>query len=464
MRSIALKLWLGMMGLVGVVLLLLWLFQVVFLNSFYTQMRINEIRNSGVQIIKELNNRQVFSSRLDELAYNNNLTAELLDDAGNVLYYAGSTGMSGQMPMMMNNIRIEAFEKVMQGETVSLQMTHPRFDSKYMLIGLPVKESGVAQGALMLTLPLVPVEDTANILQKQLLYITAILSVAALILSYLLSKSFTRPILDIIKVSMEMASGNLAARTKTGRRDEIGRLAETINHMGIELSKIEQLRKDLIANVSHELRTPLSLIKGYAETIRDISGNNPEKREKQTGIIIEEADRLGNIVDDILKLSQMQAGYIELNIQAFRIHQTLERILKKYEIQSEKSGVKLISACPEDVVIQGDESKIEQVFHNLIINAFNHTHEGGTIAIDIFTKGSKARVEIKDTGEGIPADELPYIWDRFYKSDRSGTRKRAGTGLGLAIVKSIFIAHKAEFGVESKPGEGTAFWFELNTQ
>ncbi|MFZ3170770.1 MAG: ATP-binding protein [Carboxydocellales bacterium] len=462
MRSIALKLWLGMMGLVAVVLLLLWLFQIVFLNQFYTQMRISEIRNSSVEILKEFGNKQQFTKKLDELAYNNNLTAELLDLEHNTIYNAGSTGTNGQAPMMRNNIRIEAYENVLQGETVLIPMTHPRFNSQYMLIGLPVSVSGKLQGALMITLPLAPVEATANILERQLLYITVILLGATLILTYFLSKSFTKPILEITKVSLEMASGNLAARSKTGRKDEIGRLAETINHLGKELSKIDQLRKDLIANVSHELRTPLSLIKGYAETIRDISGNNPEKRAKQVEIIIEEADRLSSIVEDILKLSQMQAGYVALNSKRFKLNETLDRVVKRYEILSEGTGVRLYQKTTDEAFVFGDETKIEQVLYNLINNAFNHSLAGDTITVNTFESNDKIRIKIADTGEGIPADELAQIWDRFYKGDKSGKRKMAGTGLGLAIVKNILTAHQTDFGVESRAGIGTTFWFELN--
>lgn len=461
MKSIAMKLWLGMMVLVAVILVLLWLFQIVFLNSFYTKMRINEVKNAGFEIIKDIGDMQVFGNRLDELAYKNNLTAELLDSGLNTLYSAGDSAAAGQM-MMRNASRNQALGQVFQGETVLLSMAHPRFNSEFMLIGLPVRVSGEVQGALMITLPLAPVEETVNILKKQLFYISIILLVATLLLSYLLSRTFTKPIRDINKVSMDMASGNLTARIKTGRKDEIGKLAEAINYMGVELSKIDQLRKDLIANVSHELRTPLSLIKGYAETIRDISGNNAEKREKQIGIIIEETDRLSDIVEDILNLSQMQAGYIPVNIGSFNIYETLGRVVKRYELLSEKTGIHFLQ---DDITmekyVKGDEAKIEQVLYNLINNAFNHSHTGGSITVNLLDMGDRIRVNITDTGEGIPEYELSYIWERFYKTDKSGKRKVAGTGLGLAIVKNILNAHETQYGVESQLGEGSTFWFEL---
>ena len=461
MKSIAFKLWLGMMTLVAVALVLLWLFQIVFLNSFYTQMRVNDIKNSGMEIIKDISNLPAVETKLDIFSYNNNLTAELLDAQNRPIYTAGTTGMNGQMGMMRNAAVTEAYTKVLQGETVLLSLTHPRFGSQFMLIGLPVMDSGTLKGALMITLPLAPVADTVNILKQQLVYITLILLGATLLISYLLSKSFTRPILDITNVSMDMASGNLTARIKTGRKDEIGRLGEAINYMGRELSKVEQLRKDLLANVSHELRTPLSLIKGYGETIRDISGDNPEKRKRQIGIIIEEADRLGSIVEDMLKLSQMEAGYIDLNIERFRLDETLDRVVKKYELLSEKTGVSIVQKNVGEAFVEGDATKIEQVLYNLINNAFNHSPEGGIIGVTASKTKDRIKIEISDMGEGIPADEIAYIWERFYKVDKSGKREKAGTGLGLAIVKNILSAHQASYGAESNLGKGTTFWFEL---
>ena len=490
-KSIALKLWLAMMALVIVVLLLLWLFQIVFLDQFYARIRVSDITKSGIEITKVLETETTteFQDKLDEFAYNNNITAELVDLKQNILYFSGTTSMSGQMPMMRNHLRNEAFEKVLIGQTVSVSMTHPRFGSGFMLIGIPVKIDGDIQGGLLINLPMVPVNDTVDILKVQLFYITIILLIAAVVVAFLLSKTFTRPILDITKIAMKMASGNLTARIKLKQKDEIGRLGETINHMGEELCKVEQLRRDLIANISHELRTPLSLIKGYAETIKDISGNIPEKREKHLDIIIDESNRLSGMVQEILEFSQMQTGYVNLNIQQFRINDTLERVYKRFEILVSKAGIEFDLKVQGEVFVEGDEIKIEQVLYNLVNNALNHSSEGGRIHLsliecqdeskdkdlveaqgkeidkaqgkEIDEDQSKVRVEVSDTGEGIPENEIQYIWDRFYKVDKSGDRKKSGTGLGLAIVKSILTAHNYRYGVESKDGQGTKFWFEL---
>ncbi|WP_027363872.1 sensor histidine kinase [Desulfotruncus alcoholivorax] len=463
MKSIALKLWAGMMVLVLIVLLLLWFFQIVFLENFYTRMRISEIKKESMSIIGLLSNgnKSEFEDRLNAFAFNNNLSVELLNSGGKNIYTAGPVGSSGHLPMMNNRARAEAFHEALVGKQVAIPLTHPRFGNKFMLIGLPVKIPGEISGVLIINMPLAPVEDTASILKWQLFYITIILLAAALLISYLISRSFTRPILEIKQVSETLASGDFSARIKSKKQDEIGKLAETINYLGQRLSKIEQLRKDLIANVSHELRTPLSLIKGYAETIRDVTGNSPEKREKHIAIIIEETERLSRIVDDILNLSQLQAGYFELNISRFPIKETIDNVVKRFHLLSANTGVQIVRQGAGAAQVEADEARIGQVLFNLINNGFNHTPEGGTITVKMIDSPNYVRIEVSDTGSGIPEEDLPQIWDRFYKSDKARGKRAMGTGLGLAIVKSVLEAHQAVYGVESKKDVGTTFWFEL---
>lgn len=461
MKSIALKLWSGMIALVLVMLLMLWIFQIVFLEKFYTGIKISEVKSKGYSILENLDVNVDLGSTLDIFAGETNSSIEFLDSDGEILYIAGPSGTSYQMPMMMNNSRDEAINNIIEGKEVTLSVIHPKFNNTFILIGLPLKVGSEVKGGLFISFPLAPVKDTASILKVQLFYITLILLFTALIFAYFLSRGFTRPILEIIKASEEMASGNFAVRVNSNNKDEIGRLAMTINYMGEELSKTEQLRKDLIANVSHELRTPLSLIRGYAETIRDVTGNVEEKREKQLGIIIEESERLSKIVDDILNLSQMQAGYVNLNKTQFNISVLLERVVKKFQISSEKTGVNIAFENPGDKMVGGDEIRIEQVMYNLVNNAFNHTQRSGNITIRTIQNEKNLRIEVEDTGIGISEEDLLHIWDRFYKTDKVEGIKSTGTGLGLTIVKTILESQGFKYGVESEKGTGTMFWFEI---
>ncbi|MBZ9686467.1 HAMP domain-containing histidine kinase [Clostridium estertheticum] len=466
MKNIALKLWSGMIALVLVMLVMLWLFQIVFLEKFYTGIKISEIKSKGYSILEGLNvdGGKDYESTFESFASETNSNVEFLDSKGETLYSVGSNSGSSQIPMMMNNSRIEALNDITAGKEVTLSLIHPKFHNTFILIGLPLKVQGEFKGGLLISLPLAPVKDTAAILKVQLFYITLILLFTALIFAYFLARSFTRPILEITKVSEAMASGNFSVKIKSKGRDEIGRLASTINYMGEELSKIDQLRKDLIANVSHELRTPLSLIRGYAETIRDVTGNVAEKRNKQLEIIIEESERLSKIVDDILNLSQIQAGYVNLNKTQFNINELLERIIAKFQILSEKTAVTIVLENHVDVLVEGDEIRIEQVMYNLVNNSFNHTGRSGYINIRAIENEKNIRVEVADTGIGISEEDLKHIWERFYKTDKVEGIKSAGNGLGLTIVKTILESHGFKYGVESTKGKGTMVWIEIKKQ
>ncbi|RCX19490.1 signal transduction histidine kinase [Anaerobacterium chartisolvens] len=461
MKSIAVKLWSGMMLLVIVVLILLWLFQIVFLESFYTNQRVDEVKNRGIAVLKELDDisRDELESRLDSFIYDYNCSINLVDTQGNNVY---SNGAARQMPMMIQNyFRADHFNEVISGKIISVPLTHPRFNSTYMLIGIPVNTGEKITGALLINMPLAPVKDTAAILKKQLIYISTILFFVALLLSFILARTFIKPILSITRATGEMASGNLAVRLKIKSRDEIGRLSLAINHLGEELSKIEQLRRDFVANVSHELRTPLSLIRGYAETIRDVTGGNEEKRAKQLEIIIEESQRLGAIVDDILDLSQMQSATKALNLADFDLNNTIKDIAERYDLISSQTGIRLLVNSHGSVIVKGDEARVQQVLHNLLNNAFNHSQSGASIVINMERNDEKARIEVSDTGKGISQEDMKHIWERYYKADKSSKSKHLGTGLGLAIVKNILEAHQCKYGVESTVGKGTVFWFNL---
>lgn len=468
-KSIGLKLFATMMTLVLVMILLLWFFQIIFLDRFYLSLQMNELTKKSNTIITrleqlssldEINNNDEIIDELNSFSNSRNLSIALLDNRGNT-FYQSLTGYEQQAPMMLNRYKNEFFNQIEQGQQIRTTITHPRFSNEFMLIGLPIKINNEVSGALFLTMPIAQVQDTVDILSRQLLYITIILLIIAILLAFVLSRNFTKPILEIERVARKMSYGDLSVRVKSKRNDEIGQLALTINDMGKELSKTEQLRKDLIANVSHELRTPLSLIKGYAETIKDVTGDIKEKRDRQLGIIIDESDRLSLLVNEILSLSRLQAGSIPMEFSAFEIGKTIEQMKKRFEGICESLSIDLHTEVISNLFVVGDEQHIEQVLYNFINNAINHTGEGGRISISMSDLEKTVKIEVSDTGTGIPEEALKHIWDRFYKVESSKRKKGIGTGLGLAIVKSILDAHKVPYGVISSEGKGTTFWFEL---
>lgn len=249
---------------------------------------------------------------------------------------------------------------------------------------------------------------------------------------------------------------------KGGHYTEINNLADTLTRASIELEKSDMLQKDLIANVSHDLRTPLTMIKSYAEMIKDISGNNPQKRDEHLQVIIDEADRLNGLVNDLLTISRMQSGKMTLHRHDFNITEAAQMILNTYRIMEEEEGYTFQLNAPANFIVNGDEDKIKQVISNLFTNAIKFCGEDKTVVITLKKRGRFVVCRVEDHGVGIAAEELDHVWDRYYKASSNMVRATEGSGLGLSIVKEILTLHKVNYGVESTLGSGTTFWFELN--
>jgi signal transduction histidine kinase len=310
------------------------------------------------------------------------------------------------------------------------------------------------------SIPLEPINETIGILQKQLFYLTVVLVVLAMLISAFFAKYFIRPISLLNRSVKRIAEGDLETRVNIHSKDEFGMLADNFNHMAQSLSKVDRLRKDLVANVSHELRTPLGIIKGYAELTRDIQGELPQRRTSNMNLIIEEVDRLSEVVDDILDFSQIQSGYMNLNKVSMSPSARLMNAFDKYSLMAREKGVELLlELYDEDVEIQADIQRIDQVLHNFIGNAMHHTEQGGTVIIRGERQNSGVIISIIDDGVGIPGEALDHIWERYYKVVNDGNRR--GTGLGLSIAKHILDAHGYKYGVESEVGVGSRFYFEM---
>jgi signal transduction histidine kinase len=311
---------------------------------------------------------------------------------------------------------------------------------------------------ILLNTMLSPVTATVDTLRIQLIYVSLILIALSLGLALFLSRRIARPIVQINEQSKQMAAGDYSVRFGAGDYREIGELAETLNHTVVELGRVETLRRELIANISHDLRTPLTMIRGYAEVMRDLPGeNNPENVQ----VIIDESNRLTSLVNSILDLSKLQSGASQFEPTDFDLTCSIRDIIGRISKLTEAEGYQITFTADERVEVHADASRIEQVVYNFLTNAIHYTGPDHQIEVRQVIRAGWVRIEVVDHGEGIPADQLPYIWERYYKSDKLHRRAVMGNGLGLSIVKSILEQHDARFGVESQPGEGSTFWFEL---
>ncbi len=303
-----------------------------------------------------------------------------------------------------------------------------------------------------------PVNATVRTLVVMLMYISIFTVIFATGLAFIIAKRISNPIVSMNKNAKRLAKGDYNVRFESCGYAEIEELNETMNYAAKELSKADELKNELIANVSHDLRTPLTMIIGYSEVMRDIPGeNSPENVQ----VIIDEATRLSSLVNDLLDISRLQAGISKVSKEEYNITDNARSIISRFDKLKEKEGYDINFEDCGDVYVNADENRISQVIYNLIINAINYTGEDKQVTVREKKTDTHVRIEVIDKGEGIAKEDLPYIWDRYYRVDKTHKRAYMGTGLGLSIVKTVLENHGAVYGVDSTQGVGSTFWFEL---
>lgn len=461
MRKISYKLILGMLILVSVTLGSIWFYQTVFLESNYTNRIVDTLKTNLREAagLYEAGDMTDFEEYAENVLISRNISIEVYSLDG-MTSLRGPGGMRGQMAGS-RILRGAYLDEILESGEALTRTTHPRQNLE--LIAYSVMIQG-GQTIITGTIPAEPINETVGILKDQLIGISLLLLILSAAIGTFIARMLLKPVRELNRTVNQLAAGNMDARADVSSRDELGELANNFNRMADQLSKLDKLRKDLVANVSHELRTPLGLIRGYAELARDVQYDQIGNRRESLDIIIEETDRLGIMVDDILNLSQIQAGYADISPVEGDIVADAQTAVGKYIMAADKKGIELVLETDRDSqILCYDPKRIQQVFHNLLSNSMNHTKSGGKISISIKGTPSTTRVEIKDTGDGIPDEELPFIWERYYKVEKSGSGVK-GTGIGLAIVKGILEAHGSKFGVESKLGVGTTFWFEISNK
>jgi signal transduction histidine kinase len=269
----------------------------------------------------------------------------------------------------------------------------------------------------------------------------------------------TRSLRDLTEVTVEIARGRFGKQVKVRSKDEIGKLATSFNQMSLDLEKATKARQQMTADIAHDLRSPLSVITGYAEALSD---NKLPGNQEVYNILLQETKHLDHLVDDLRLLSLADAGELSLSLQPTRPHALLERVVARHTATAKQRQITLLIDAEEDLpLVNVDVERMSQVLDNLILNAFRYTPEGGKVLLGAYAADGVVQIKVKDTGRGITAEDLPHIFDRFYRGDKS--RQHNGeSGLGLAIAKSMVEAHGGKISVESAPGQGAEFTISLN--
>lgn len=325
-----------------------------------------------------------------------------------------------------------------------------------------ISSSG-AVSTLYIIAPLYPDQVTVRILRNMLIYISFIVLSVSVFLAYFLANRLSSPIENLTVSAKELSNGNYNVRFDGASFTETKELAKALNKASYEMEKTDFYQREIIANVSHDLKTPLTMIRSYAEKIIDITGDNPEKRNADLGVIISETERLNRMVSDMLSVSNLQSNNVEMHMETFDLVAAAKDVYESFLVLSSSQGFDIhFQPCKPSYIV-GDRSRIMQVMTNFVSNAVKYSGDNKYVDIKLSKGSRKVAFHCIDHGVGIPSDEISHVWDKYYRTSANHERDIEGTGLGLAIVKGILNLHNARYGVESEEGKGSDFWFEMET-
>ncbi|HHY32809.1 MAG TPA: cell wall metabolism sensor histidine kinase WalK [Firmicutes bacterium] len=552
--------------------------------SYYYSVRERQLIQRGKAIGElmesHLENGETLASLdsvLGPLAYAQNVRMAVVDRRGFIL--AGGARLPGPPHLQFET---EENRRILQGEVVSRRDYNPRFNQVVLSVAVPLKARGQVVGGLLLFTPVADIAATVSAVERIIVYAAGIAILVSAVLGYFFSRSISRPIKEMSRITLEMSKGNFEQKIQVTSQDELGELAHRFNHLSdalqetistlhqeklrienilsnmsegvvatddrgklilanpaaarmlryqdtgllglslkdlsacpgmaeifgsvlesgreeaaeyklgdgktfvlvhvaplketdgkvygavgvfqdiTELRQLEQLRRDLVANVSHELRTPLTSIQGFLEAMMDGVISDESVRNQYLELMHRETLRLNRLIHDLLDLALMESGKVSWDLNTVDASEVAARVVSKLTPQLQEHKLRVERDIPEDLpLILANEDRVEQVLINLLGNAVQFSQPGGVIAIRARSSGNEVTVSVQDHGPGIPAEDLPYIWERFHRVDKSRARALGGTGLGLAIVKQIVASHGGRVAVESEPGKGSTFSFTL---
>ena len=465
---------------IAMVLLITWLFQVFLLDNFYEATKKRELTNSA-----EIISKQIDSAEINTIAYDlavecsmrvfvyrmTDLGAKLevdVDASGGLAHYPDHKHLYDLYQYACENdgmyldkittggyepVRDEPFWRTEDDEYQKIKAENTRL----VCVKLAYNQNGELF-FIVLNSALLPLNSTVRTLEMQFIWIAVALMIIAISSVLILYRGISKPLICMNESAKQLANGKYDTVFVGSGYLETHELADTLNYAARELSRVDALQKELVANISHDLRTPLTMIKGYGELMRDIPGENtPENMQ----VIIDETERLSELVNDLLDLSLLQAGSTQPKREPMNLTTTVRECLARYDALIHHRGYRIDFFSDRDVWVSVDRKLILQAIYNLINNAINYAGEKKSVVVEQTVTNDRVRINIIDFGDGIDPEEMPLIWDRYYKVDKVHKRAMVGTGLGLSIVKGILEKHDATYGVSSMKGEGSTFWFEL---
>lgn len=493
------KLFIYLLSFCALLLLLLWFFQIVLLDSIYERIKVSEIEKAMNNIVAYIEKDEI-NEIVESLNQNKSIDVEILinnesflvsdkdrDDKSRLTqneksrlyneakesgsnefiekpHYASWTNRDNDNEMDVIRESLEPQPPPTPATPTAATNTRNQDNFGQKRFMQQITYCKILDGELgdeiiiFLTSMISPVDSTVDTLRVEFFFIAGFMVLFSIVMAVIISRKIAKPLVSINTSAKSLAEGKYDITFQASGYREISELSNTLNVAAEELSTVENLQRELIANVSHDLKTPLTLIAGYAEVMRDLPDENtPENAQ----IIVDEATRLTTLVCDLLDLSKNQSGVFVPQPEEYNLTQSIRDTVKRIAEMTKQNGYKIIFNSKQDVFVYADEAQISQVIYNLMINAINFTGEDKTIVVKQIIEKKQVCIQVIDSGRGIREKELSYVWNRYYRTDNNHQRVTYGSGIGLSIVKSIIDLHDGQYGVTSTYGKGSTFWVSI---
>lgn len=421
----------------------------------HTASSVREVHAPGGEVVYQLDGERLIPL-LNLLSEAVDATVLVTDSQGRVLLTAGDPAAK----RFEKTVSLEQFVKNIDDTYYAIDTLGGLYQKRQYNAAVPVTlKDGAVLGYVFTSAPADALAQTLKSNVRIYLYSVLFALILSLAFVWLMTDRFVRPLRQMAAASRSFADGDFSVRVKVKGKDEVAQLGEALNNMAVSLSSVEMMRRSFIANVSHELKTPMTTIAGFIDGMLD--GTIPQEKQAQyMKIVSDEVKRLSRLVRSMLDLSRIDSGELKMNTVRMNLTEVVGSVLVASEQRIEKKGLTItgLEEC-ERQEIDGDYDLMNQVLYNLLDNAIKFTDEGGNIHIRLYREDGRVYVSIRNTGEGIPPEEMPQIFERFYKSDRSRSLDKNGVGLGLYIVHTVVRLHGGEIAVRSVQNEYTDFCF-----
>lgn len=459
-KSMAFRVWFYFMLLTGITLLSLWMLQISFIQPYYERNRDQVINQKALEVERLVQSEDFIddSTQVGNLLNKENMCGSIYNEAGELVLSSG-----GNLACLLEDLPTKSIvEYILMAQEApssqfSIKFSSDIFDQGMYFYGKKIM-MGEESHYLFINSPLELLDSTIFVIRRQFALLATVVFSMATMVSIFLSRHLARPIERLNDSAHLLADGDFDVEFDGQGYDEMESLASTLNYATKEFKKTNDLRRDLVANVSHDYKTPLTMIRAYAEMIKDISGDNPPKRNEHLDVILQEVDHLELLVNDMLTLSKYESKMYAIQRSSFNLKDHIENTVSLFFLEDWD----IVVSTKDDLMVYADEVKMGQVLYNFLSNAIKYAseHKRIDIIVEDYDK-DEVKVSVKDYGPGLDEETSLHIWDRYYRVDKNFERQHAQSGLGLSIVKAICDANDSKFGVKSSKGEGATFYYTL---